>query len=88
VLIELSKSYNGEVQVSTWKGGGVETAGMTAALAEAAVGSCWRAKGFIRCSTACIFPSSINLFAGLAENTVGYWAPSAGRATTHTHTFN
>lgn len=72
--------------MSTWKGGGVETAGMTAAVAEAAVGSCWRAKGFIRCSTGCIFPSSINLVAGAAENIAGYWAPRPGRVTKHIRT--
>lgn len=40
----------------TWKGGGVETAGITAAAAAAAAaaalaGSCWTAIGLMMCST-------------------------------------
>ncbi len=64
----------------------METAGMTPAVAEAAVGSCWRAKGFIRCSIGCILPSSINLVIGAPENTAGYCAPRPGYVTKHIRT--
>ncbi len=64
----------------------METAGMTPAVAEAAVGSCWRAKGFIRCSIGCILPSSINLVTGAPENTAGYCAPRPGYVTKHIRT--
>lgn len=55
----------------TWKGGGVETAGITAAAAAAAAaaalaGSCWTAIGLMMCSTAWILPSSIILAGGAA----------------------
>lgn len=55
----------------TWKGGGVETAGITAAAAAAAAaaalaGSCWTAIGLMMCSTVWILPSSIILAGGAA----------------------
>lgn len=55
----------------TWKGGGVETAGITAAAAAAAAaaalaGSCWTAMGLMMCSTVWILPSSIILAGGAA----------------------
>jgi len=53
----------------TWKGGGVETAGITAAAAAAAAtlaGSCWTAIGLMMCSTVWILPSSIILVGGAA----------------------
>lgn len=69
----------------TWKGGGVDTAGITAAAAAAAAaaalaGSCWTAIGLMMCSTAWILPSSIILAGGAAGN-MEYWAPIAGMAT-------
>lgn len=55
----------------TWNGGGVETAGITAAAAAAAAaaalaGSCWMAIGLMMCSTVWILPSSIILAGGAA----------------------
>lgn len=72
----------------TWKGGGVETAGMTAAWAAAAAaaaaaavaGSGCTAMGLIMCSIVWILPSSIIFGAGAAWN-MEYWAPMAGMAT-------
>lgn len=69
----------------TWNGGGVETAGITAAAAAAAAaaalaGSCWMAIGLMMCSTVWILPSSIILAGGAAWN-MEYWAPMAGMAT-------
>lgn len=69
----------------TWKGGGVDTAGITAAAAAAAAaaalaGSCWTAIGLMMCSTAWILPSSIILAGGAAWN-MEYWALIAGMAT-------
>lgn len=56
---------------STWKGGGVDTVGMTAAAAAAAAaaalaGSACTVMGLIMCSIAWILPSSIILGAGAA----------------------
>lgn len=70
------------VTVHTWKGGGVETAGRTVAAAAVAVvcSGCCMARGLIRCSTVCTFPSSISLPAGAALNT-GYCPPRVGNAT-------
>ena len=68
----------------TWKGGGVDTAGMTAAAAAAAAaalaGSGCTAMGLIMCSIVWILPSSIILGAGAAWN-MEYWAPMVGMAT-------
>lgn len=69
----------------TWKGGGVDTAGITAAAAAAAAaaalaGSCWTAIGLMMCSTVWILPSSIILAGGAAWN-MEYWALIAGMAT-------
>lgn len=54
---------------------------MTVAAAVAAVWSaCCIARGLMRCSTVCTFPSSINLAVGAALNT-GYCPPSVCNAT-------
>ena len=82
VTPEASRQHRGKAL--TWKGGGVDTAGMTAAAAAAAAaalaGSGCTAMGLIMCSTVWIFPSSIILGAGAAWN-MEYWAPMAGMAT-------
>lgn len=63
-------SHQHRSKVLTWKGGGVDTAGMTAAAAAAAAaalaGSGCTAMGLIMCSMVWIFPSSIILGAGAA----------------------
>lgn len=67
---------SGHGKNSTWKGGGVDTAGMTAACAAAAAaaaaaavaGSGCTAMGLIMCSIVWILPSSIILGAGAAWN--------------------
>lgn len=78
----------GHGKTSTWKGGGVDTAGMTAAWAAAAAaaaaaavaGSGCTAMGLIMCSIVWILPSSMIFGAGAAWN-MEYWAPMAGMAT-------
>lgn len=81
------RNDSGHGKNSTWKGGGVDTAGMTAAWAAAAAaaaaavaGSGCTAMGLIMCSIVWILPSSIILGAGAAWN-MEYWAPMAGMAT-------
>lgn len=63
-------SHQHRSKALTWKGGGVDTAGMTAAAAAAAAaalaGSGCTAMGLIMCSMVWIFPSSIILGAGAA----------------------
>lgn len=73
----------------TWKGGGVETAGSTVAAAAAAAAAaeallcsgCCMARGLMRCSTVCTFPSSISFAAAGAALNTGYCPPSVGNAT-------
>lgn len=65
-----AKDSDGSRTTLTWKGGGVDTAGMTAAAAAAAAaalaGSGCTAMGLIMCSMGWILPSSIILGAGAA----------------------